>query len=113
MLTRRRAAEIAEELLAAVRAMERDDVLRRWALPEHGGSGPEVAELYDEASDASYIRAVTASLTRDNTVVVVVGMLPAYMSDYRGVRWLPRRVSYALAFGPRWVRPVSRNFVLS
>jgi hypothetical protein len=112
MLTRRRAGELAEELLGAVRAMERDDVLRRWALPEHGGSGPEVAERYDETSDASYVRAVTASLTRDNTVVVVVGMLPAYLDDNRGSRWLPRRVRYALAFGPRWVFPVSRNLVL-
>jgi hypothetical protein len=113
MLTRRRAGELAEELLGAVRAMDRDDVVRRWALPERGGSGPEVAELYDEASDASYVRSVTASLTRTDTVVVVVGMLPAYTSDNRRSRWLPRRLSYALAFGPRWVVPVSRNLVLS
>ena len=112
MLTRQRAGELADELLAAVRAMERDDVLRRWALPAHGGSGPEVTQLYDEVSDASYVRSVTASLTRGNAVVVVVGMLPAFTDDFRGPRWLPRRARYALAFGPRWVVPVSRNVVL-
>ena len=111
-LTRRRAGELAEEFLAEVWAMEREEVMRRWSLPEHGGTGPDVAQLYDAASGAFYVRAVTASLTRSDTVVVV-GVLPPNRDDSRAPPWLPLRVRYVLDLGPRWARPVSRNVVLS
>lgn len=117
MLTRRRAGEIAEEYLSRIGALSRDEVLRRWGLPEAGGTGPEVSEIRDEVSGAFYLQTVTASVSPDNKVVLVVVIIPPQPGyDHVGrwvVRWLPRALAVTLRGGPRWLWPVHRHLVLA